>query len=617
MDLIGRQIGSYVVERELGAGGTGTVYLCSHTMIDRKVAVKVLHDELAYQPDQVARFFQEAKAAADIGHPNIVVIIDFGSIPVPGGSRSYLMMECLDGSSLDKRLRKGERFTLEQIAHILEQICSALAASHGKGIIHRDLKPANVQMCPRSFDPYFVKLLDFGIAKLATPSPDARRTQLGVVIGTPAYMSPEQCEGKGVLDHRSDIYSLGVMLYELLTGTLPFEGEIRDILMGHLTGKPPSVRERNPEIPPEWEALCMHMMEKSRDARFQSVSEIAQALYDLPRHATAYASYVNARASQGRSGNTMRLETSPDPQEAPMRPTLQVAVDLPPLATPPLATGAYATGAPGTAAPGTPQTGTFPPELPPVDPNFRPQTGVFRPQTGAFQPLEHLNQADQATPAVGWPAGSGSGLGAGSPAEPGTGAAWGTGPATGKQPGSESGAAPTPASTSGTAWPSASGSGTAPATVPASPSGSGTSSGSSWSPVPRPVVDAVKDHPTTSTSSGFGDWGAAMAQAGQQAWEGPPTGDTGAGMAACYALATEARHSRFLATLLLRPPGRWSAVTELCSASLTAPPAALPPQPLFCTWLEHPWADPAMVAVIFVSLADGSNTVALCRRVAW
>lgn len=108
-----------------------------------------------------------------------------------------------------------------------------------------------------------------------------------------------------------------------------------------------------------------------------------------------------------------------------------------------------------------------------------------------------------------------------------------------------------------------------------------------------------------------------MAQAGQQAWEGPPTGDTGAGMAACYALATEARHSRFLATLLLRPPGRWSAVTELCSASLTAPPAALPPQPLFCTWLEHPWADPAMVAVIFVSLADGSNTVALCRRVAW
>lgn len=571
MDLIGRQIGSYIVERELGAGGTGTVYLCSHTMIDRKVAVKVLHDELAYQADQVARFFQEAKAAADIGHPNIVVIIDFGSIPVPSGARSYLMMECLDGSSLDKRLRKGERFTLEQISHILSQICSALAASHGKGIIHRDLKPANVQMCPRSFDPYFVKLLDFGIAKLATPSPDARRTQFGVVIGTPAYMSPEQCEGKGALDHRSDIYSLGVMLYELLTGALPFEGEIRDILMGHLTASPPTVRERNPEIPPEWEALCAHMMEKSRDARFQSVSEIAQVLFDLPRHATAYSSYVSARASQGHSGNTMRLDAPPDPREAPTRPTLQAALaDLPVMTNAPLTTGSYGdhesasagdvlSPAQGTATHAA-ESGALPAMAPlregaPGDVSFRPQTGVFQPRTGAFAPFEELHK----TPLP-------------------------------------FAAAPEPGAAAATEAPAAS---------------------ASSARTPAMMIAPVTSHPSDAASAGFGDLGAALASAQRAAWEGPPTGDTGAGMAACYALATDARHRNFLATLLVRPAGRWSDVVELCTTSQTAPPAALPPQPLVCTWLEHPWAAPEMVAVIFVSLADGSNTVALCRRAAW
>ncbi|HRC58025.1 MAG TPA: serine/threonine-protein kinase, partial [Kofleriaceae bacterium] len=325
MNLIGRQIGSYVVERELGSGGTGTVYLCNHTLIERKVAVKVLHDDLACQPDQVARFFQEAKAAADIGHPNIVVIIDFGEITVPEGVRSYLMMECLDGASLDKKLRT-ESFSLDQIAHILEQICSALMASHGKGIIHRDLKPANVQICPRSFDPLFVKLLDFGIAKLTAPTPDSRRTQYGVVLGTPTYMSPEQCEGKGAIDHRSDIYSLGVMLYELLTGTVPFLGEVRDVLLGHLMKAPLPPRHHNPAVPPEWEALCLHMMEKSRDTRFQSIGEVAQALADLPRHAQDYAAFASIRQETGHSGHTMRLDSSEDGRAAAERPTLHVSL---------------------------------------------------------------------------------------------------------------------------------------------------------------------------------------------------------------------------------------------------------------------------------------------------
>ena len=342
MDLIGTRIGSYVVERQLGAGGAGTVYACRHTMIDREVAVKVLHDEHVRDPDQVARFFQEAKAAADIGHPNIIVIIDYGTLELPGGARTYVMMESLEGESLDKRMRRGG-LSSDDILHVFSQIASALIACHGKGIVHRDMKPSNVFLCHRSFDPLFVKVLDFGTAKLTAPAPDMRRTQYGVVIGTPAYMSPEQCEGKGAIDHRSDIYSLGVMLYEMLTGTLPFEGEISDILVAHLTRTPDPPRQRNPSIPPEWEALCLRMMEKSREARFQSVTQLAHALEDLRGHAAAYEAARVERAGTGRSGHTLVSGASNE-----LRQTLRVDVgEVVP-------TGAYAPAPPppAEAAPG-------------------------------------------------------------------------------------------------------------------------------------------------------------------------------------------------------------------------------------------------------------------------
>jgi serine/threonine-protein kinase len=304
VNLVGQHIGSYIVERELGSGGTGSVYLCKHTLIEREVAVKVLHDDQARIPDQVARFFQEAKAAAEIGHPNIIVIIDYGTLQTPDGARTYLMMESLDGESLDKRMHRGG-LSLEDIAHILSQVASALVACHGKGIIHRDLKPSNIFLCNRSFDPLFVKLLDFGTAKLTAPVPGLHRTQYGIVIGTPAYMSPEQCEGKGAIDHRSDVYSLGVMLYEMLTGKLPFGGDIADMLRGHMTMTPPPPRHLNPQVPLEWEALCLRMIEKAREARFQSVTELAHAIDDLASHATAYHAFVGARAQSGHSGRTL------------------------------------------------------------------------------------------------------------------------------------------------------------------------------------------------------------------------------------------------------------------------------------------------------------------------
>ncbi len=290
MDLLGQKIGSYVVDRLLGAGGTGAVYACRSTLIDREVAVKVLHDDQARDPDQVARFFQEAKAAAEIGHPNIIVIIDYGTIELPDGARTYLMMESLQGESLDKRLR-DRGLSLPEIGRVMAQIASALVACHAKGIIHRDLKPSNIYLCAHSFDPLFVKVLDFGTAKLAAPTPGVRRTQYGVVIGTPPYMSPEQCEGRGEIDHRTDIYSMGVMLYEMLCGSLPFEGSLGEVLMGHLTRAPVPPSQRNPRVPPAWEALCLRMMEKQRERRFQTVRELAEAIDVLRGEAAAHDSF--------------------------------------------------------------------------------------------------------------------------------------------------------------------------------------------------------------------------------------------------------------------------------------------------------------------------------------
>jgi serine/threonine-protein kinase len=290
MSLIGRSIGNYQIKAKLGEGGMGAVYLGEHPLIGKRVAIKVLLEELAAKEDIVQRFFNEAKAVNDIGHQNIVDIVDFGKIRLDqyGPETVYFVMEFLDGESLSSRIRR-QGLTAAETLHVIGQCCSALTASHQKGIVHRDLKPENIFLCPRGSDPLFVKILDFGIAKLTGDGPTSSKTRTGLVIGTPAYMSPEQCEGKGLIDHRSDVYSLGVVMYELLTGRVPFPGEgFGEILIAQMTRQPTPPSQLNPSIRPEVEAIVLHALEKDKNRRFQSMAEFAQAVRDPAGHMQAY-----------------------------------------------------------------------------------------------------------------------------------------------------------------------------------------------------------------------------------------------------------------------------------------------------------------------------------------
>src|SRR6185312_12371043 len=287
--MIGTRVGNYEIKEKLGEGGMGAGYMGEHPLIGKRVAIKVLLDELTANEALVTRFFHEAKAANDIRHQNIVDIVDFGKMEKPGGGGNivYLVMELLEGQSLATRL-DNKRLTFDECRHVLAQCCSGLAASHAKGIIHRDLKPDNLFLVQRGSDENFVKILDFGIAKLTVTASTSAKTRTGTLIGTPAYMSPEQCAGRGNLDARSDIYALGIVMYEMLTGHVPFKGEgFGDIVVAQLTETAKKPSELRADVPPELDAIVMKAIEKETSARFQSMDEFGLALKDPAKFAAS------------------------------------------------------------------------------------------------------------------------------------------------------------------------------------------------------------------------------------------------------------------------------------------------------------------------------------------
>jgi serine/threonine-protein kinase len=268
----------YKVIRKLGEGGMGVVYLAEHVFIEKKVALKILSEDFARKADLVARFMQEAKAASKIGHENIIDITDFGE--TASGS-VFFAMEFLDGNDLAHEVREHGPMPFERAHYIMNQLCRALGAAHTKGIIHRDLKPENIYLIEREGKPDFVKVLDFGIAKISSfDEGGSRLTRTGMIFGTPEYMSPEQAKGDRP-DHRVDIYAAGCILYEMLTGDVPFHAEtFMGVLTKHMfeAPEPPSQRAPDAGVTPELEAVVMKALAKDRDQRFQTMKEFALAL---------------------------------------------------------------------------------------------------------------------------------------------------------------------------------------------------------------------------------------------------------------------------------------------------------------------------------------------------
>jgi len=353
MNLLDRHLGrtldgKYRLERLLGRGGMGAVYLATHVGTDRQVAVKLINPQLMDRPESIERFQREARAAGRLRHPHIVDVTDFGFAPTSDGSIAYLVMEYLDGCSLATVLAEEPRLPLQRAVEILEQVCSAVQEAHRQGIVHRDLKPDNIWLEPNGLGGYRAKVLDFGIAKVgehdapmvgpapaqarsggearptihvtplatgelppgadpgavlssptpptpavpvagsgrASPSPtgttpDAHLTRPGAILGTPWFMSPEQCRGD-TLDARSDIYSLGVIAYQMLAGTPPFPGEASAVLKAHLDDPPPPLRGHARHVP---EGVAKVIM-----------AALAKAPADRPPSALAFSNAVRANA---------------------------------------------------------------------------------------------------------------------------------------------------------------------------------------------------------------------------------------------------------------------------------------------------------------------------------
>ncbi len=273
----GLSFGAYQAVRKVGQGGMGAVYLGEHTLIGRRAAIKVLHRDRTSQRESVERFFTEARATSAVEDPGIVQIYDFG---VTSSGTAYLVMEYLDGESLSARLRRLRVLAPTDAVRITRQIAGSLAAAHAHGIVHRDLKPENLMMVRdgETSSGERPKILDFGIAKLGDDERERFQTRTGAVMGTPAYMSPEQCNDTGKIDLRTDIYSLGCVLFHLLTGRPPFDAKgMGATIAAHLTTPAPRPSEVARHVPAVIDPLVARCLAKRPEDRFANMVELQEA----------------------------------------------------------------------------------------------------------------------------------------------------------------------------------------------------------------------------------------------------------------------------------------------------------------------------------------------------
>lgn len=276
----------YKLLERLGEGAMGWVFLAEHTEIGKKVAIKVLRPSLCRLPEAVSRFRREARAATQIGSKHIVDVTDFGT--TPNGAVFFVMEQLEGGEDLVTALKKAGKMPWPRVRNIVLQLCEALQAAHDAGIIHRDVKPANFFRMEHDGNPDFIKVLDFGIARLATPN-DSIVTQTGVIMGTPDFMAPEQAQGRHV-DHRADIYSLGATAYALLTGRPPFTGANEyEVIYKQLNDEPapPSALAPDAGIPSWVDEAILKAMRKRPDERYASMAELALTLQEPREDAVA------------------------------------------------------------------------------------------------------------------------------------------------------------------------------------------------------------------------------------------------------------------------------------------------------------------------------------------
>jgi eukaryotic-like serine/threonine-protein kinase len=330
--VVGQKINNYELKELLGEGGMGAVYVAEHPVLGRRVAIKILRRDLVQDSKLVGRFLNEARAADAIRHPNIVQVNDVGLLP---DGLPYIVMELLEGQTLGSRINAAGHLSVGEALAFAGQAAGAVAAAHAEGIVHRDLKPDNLFLVadPVAAGGQRVKVLDFGIAKLrAELGGSDLRTKTGAVMGTPAYMSPEQCLGRsGDVDHRTDVYALGVILFEMLCGSPPFVGEgFGEVLVMHMTQPPPTPSTINPDIPPALEAVIMRALAKRKEDRFATMDEMNQALAAAGKD-PATRTEVPVRSGATASGMAIANMTGYRRQPTPVRPTTTLSAAAGPM----------------------------------------------------------------------------------------------------------------------------------------------------------------------------------------------------------------------------------------------------------------------------------------------